>query len=82
MLLFSFSIFSDRRSLEIENENNSIKTLTAEARYTRLESLELVYKYKLYKYNIYISLGNLCGNVFFRGQQTRQKRYYVSRFFV
>ena len=29
MLLFSFSIFSDRRSLKIENENNSMKTLTA-----------------------------------------------------
>ena len=27
MLLFSFSIFSDRRSLKIENENNSTKTL-------------------------------------------------------
>ena len=31
MLLFSFSIFSDRRSLKMENENNSTKTLTAEA---------------------------------------------------
>ena len=35
MLLFSFSIFSDRRSLKIEkNENKITKTLTAEASYT------------------------------------------------
>ena len=27
MLLFSFSIFSDQRSLKIENENNNKKTL-------------------------------------------------------
>ena len=27
LLLFSFSIFSDRRSLKIENENNNTKTL-------------------------------------------------------
>ena len=33
MLLFLFSIFSDWRSLKIENENNSTKTLTAEAQY-------------------------------------------------
>ena len=26
MLLFSFSIFSDQRSLKIENENNNMKT--------------------------------------------------------
>ena len=39
MLLFSFSIFSDRRSLKIENENKSAKTLTAEVSYTG--SLEL-----------------------------------------
>ena len=26
VLIFSFSIFSDRRSLKIENENNSMKT--------------------------------------------------------
>ena len=26
VLLFSFSIFSDRRSLKIENENNNTKT--------------------------------------------------------
>ena len=26
MLLFSFSIFSDHRSLKLENENNSMKT--------------------------------------------------------
>ena len=31
MLLFSFSIFSDRWSLKIENENNNTKILTAEA---------------------------------------------------
>ena len=41
MLLFSFSVFSDRRSLKIENENNSMKTLAAEASYIGLESLEL-----------------------------------------
>ena len=40
MLLFSFSIFSDPRSLKIENENNDMKTLTAEAPYIGLESLE------------------------------------------
>ena len=28
MLLFSFSIFSDRRSLKRENENNSTKYMT------------------------------------------------------
>ena len=36
MLLFSFSIFSDRQSLKIENEINNIKTLTAEAPYIGL----------------------------------------------
>ena len=41
MLLFSFSIFSDQRSLKIENENNKAKTLTAKAPYIGLESLEL-----------------------------------------
>ena len=41
MLLFSISVFSDWRSLKIENENNSIKTLTAEAPYIGLESLEI-----------------------------------------
>ena len=40
MLLFSFSVFSDRRSLKIENENN-MKTLSTEAPYIGLESLEL-----------------------------------------
>ena len=40
MLSFSFSIFSDRRSLKIENENKSSKTLTVEAQYTGRESLE------------------------------------------
>ena len=35
-LLFSFSIFSDRWSLKIENENNSTKTLTAEVSYIGL----------------------------------------------
>ena len=39
MLLFSLSIVSDRRSLKIENKNNSTKTLTAEAPYIGLESL-------------------------------------------
>ena len=28
MMLFSFSIFKDRRSLKIENENNNTKTLS------------------------------------------------------
>ena len=41
MLSFSFSIFSDRRSLKIENENNSTKTLTVEASYTGLEFTEI-----------------------------------------
>ena len=40
MLLLSFSIFSDRRSLKIENENNSTKILTAEVSYMGLGSLE------------------------------------------
>ena len=40
MLLLSFSVFSDRWSLKIENENNSMKNLTAEAPYIGLESLE------------------------------------------
>ena len=35
MLLFSFSVFSDRRSLKFENENNSTKTLNAEAKVPR-----------------------------------------------
>ena len=33
MLLFSFSVLSDRRSLKIGNENNSTKILTAQAPY-------------------------------------------------
>ena len=41
MLLFSFSIFSDRRSLKIENKNNNMKTLTEEVLYMGLGSLEL-----------------------------------------
>ena len=40
MLLFSFSVFCDQWSLKIENGNNSTKTLTAEAPYIGLESLE------------------------------------------
>ena len=39
MLLFSFSIFSDRRSLKIENENNKKKTQAAEVSYMGLGSL-------------------------------------------
>ena len=35
------SIFSDRRSLKIVNENNCMKTLTAEISYMRLGSLEV-----------------------------------------
>ena len=38
VLLFSCSIFSDRRSLKIENENNGTKALTVESPYTRLEN--------------------------------------------
>ena len=41
MLLFAFSIFSDRRSLKIENENYSMIALIAEAPYIDPESLEL-----------------------------------------
>ena len=44
MLLFSFSIFSDRRSLKIEDENNNTKTLTAEAPNIRLESLRAQFR--------------------------------------
>ena len=40
MLLFSFSIFSDRRSLKIENENYNMKTLTLAASCIGLESLK------------------------------------------
>ena len=40
MLLFSCSSFSDRRYLKIENENNSTETLTAEAPYIGLKSLQ------------------------------------------
>ena len=40
MLLFHFLFFSDWWSLKIENENNNSKTLTEEAVYIRLESLE------------------------------------------
>ena len=40
MLFFSFSIFSDRWSLKIENENNSKKSLTAEVSYMGLGSLD------------------------------------------
>ena len=36
MLLFSLSIFSDHRSLKIENENNSMKTLTQKFDHTSL----------------------------------------------
>ena len=40
MLLFSFYIFSDRRSPKIENENYSTKALAVEAPYIGIESLE------------------------------------------
>ena len=43
ILLFSISIFSDLRSLKIENENNSTKMLTAEVLCMGLWSLELRY---------------------------------------
>ena len=36
MLLFSFSIFTEQRSLKIENENTSMKILTAEVSYMGL----------------------------------------------
>ena len=45
MLLFSFSTVSDWRPLKLENENNDTKTLTAEALYIRLESLEFILQY-------------------------------------
>ena len=40
MLLFSFSSFSERRSLKIENENKNVKTLSAEAPFIGQEPLE------------------------------------------
>ena len=49
MLLFSFSVFSDLRSLKIENENNSMKTLTAEAPYIGLESPETEISFDKYR---------------------------------
>ena len=45
MLLFSSPIFSDRWSLKIENETNSMKMVTAEASYMGLGSLEFVQVY-------------------------------------
>ena len=39
MLLFSFSSFSDRRSLKIENEKNNTKTLTYR---TRVPIIQLI----------------------------------------
>ena len=54
MLLSSFSIFSDRWSLKIEKENNYMKTLTAEAPYIQLETLEFglwIYKLTLAGWN-------------------------------
>ena len=47
MLLFSLSILSDRRSLKIENENKSTKTLIAEVTYVGLGSLEFTFMKKL-----------------------------------
>ena len=44
MLLFSFCMFSDRRSLKIENYNNKVETLTAEFSYIGLDSLEFYNK--------------------------------------
>ena len=38
MLLISFAIFSDRQSLKIENEHNSMRTLTPEVSYLGLAS--------------------------------------------
>ena len=43
------SIFSDR-SLKIENENNSTKTVTAEAPYIGLESLDISLQIKILNY--------------------------------
>ena len=42
MLLFSFSICSDQRTLNIENKNNSMKHLAAEVSYLGLGSLEFI----------------------------------------
>ena len=47
LLLFLFSIFSDQRSLKIENENNNMKTLTAEVSYIGLGSLQFRFTYKV-----------------------------------
>ena len=47
MLLFSFCIFSDSRSLKIENENNNMKTLTGESSYVGLGFLEFRFIKKL-----------------------------------
>ena len=47
MLLFLFSIFSDLQSLKIENENNSMRTLTPEVSYMGHGSLEFRFIFKL-----------------------------------
>ena len=41
MQLFSFSIFSDRYSLKMENESNNWKTLATEVSYIALDLREL-----------------------------------------
>ena len=45
MLFFSFSIFSNRRLLKIENENNNTKTLTTDVSYMGVGSLEFRFIY-------------------------------------
>ena len=50
MMLFSFSIFSDRRSLKIENENNNTKTLTPKVSYKGLD-FRFIYKLALAGWN-------------------------------
>ena len=59
LLLFSFSIFSDRRSLKIENINNSTKYMIAEDSDVGQESIEfslLIQKHTLAGWN-YLWLG-------------------------
>ena len=41
MLLFSFSIFSDRRLLKIENENNSTKSAMYRTRVPRVQYIDI-----------------------------------------
>ena len=68
MLLFSFSVFSDLRSLKIENENNSMKTLTAEAPYIGLESPETEISFDKYRNSPWLAGTTFSLNQFARSQ--------------